>query len=200
MKANGNNGNNSETKISNMNMSNFTFTKLNKSTCPGHVANISVADGSNLYNLRRLFYPPTSGTRPVLANITYYMQLSPATAEESAKFTSSDNQMCECQEQKPKATKPISTGVFRYGWTTVGIYTFIHPALLNQLQVQLPFTVMKLATPQRVPFLWDGYNQLPSADIHLNVSTDNLMCLPDLSEMDNTMKTLTSLVRAFQCL
>ena len=156
--------------------------------------------GSNLYNLRRLFYPPTSGTRPVLANITYYMQLSPATAEESAKFTSSDNQMCECQEQKPKATKPISTGVFRYGWTTVGIYTFIHPALLNQLQVQLPFTVMKLATPQRVPFLWDGYNQLPSADIHLNVSTDNLMCLPDLSEMDNTMKTLTSLVRAFQCL
>ena len=64
----------------------------------------------------------------------------------------------------------------RYGWTIAAIYTFIHPALLNQLQIQLPFALMRLTFPDKVPFLWNDYNQLPSTSVHLTISTDNLNC------------------------
>ena len=80
------------------------------------------------------------------------------------------------------------------GWTIVGLYTLIHPALLNQLQFPLPFSIMRLVTADNVPFLWNGYHALPSAEVELNIDTGNLTCLPDTQQVDETMKTITSLV------
>ena len=148
-----------------------------------------LANGSNLYNLRRLFYPPSSQL-PELANITYYVKLGSAASGESAEAPYNG-----CEESVDVSY--LDTGI-RYGWTTIGIYTFIHPALLNQLQVQLPFAIMKInmrsnTMPDIEPFLWDGYSHLPSAGIHLNVL--NLTCPPPLTQVDKILKTITSLVR-----
>ena len=150
--------------------------------------NALLANGSNLYNLRRLFYPPSSQS-PDLANITYYVKFS-----STASGGTTDLPYKECDESDASY---LDTGV-RYGWTTIGIYTFIHPALLNQLQVQLPFAIMKITMKNNAfiePFLWDGYSNLPSADIHLNILSDNFTCPPPLSQVDEVFKTLTSLVR-----
>ena len=149
-----------------------------------------LANGSNLYNLRRLFYPPSSQL-PELANITYHVKLSSAASGGSAELP------YECNESVDVSY--LSDAGIRYGWTTIGIYTFIHPALLNQLQVQLPFAIMKINMESNTtadPFLWDGYSLLPSADIHLNILSDNLTCPPPMSQVDEILRTVTSLVRS----
>ena len=146
-----------------------------------------LANGSNLFNLRRLFYPPSSQL-PELANITYYVKLGSVAMSGELKCDESVN------------LSYLDTGV-RYGWTTIGIYTFIHPALLNQLQVQLPFAIMKIYGEKDTltgiePFLWDGFSRLPSAEIYLNIlSAENVTCAPPFSQVDEILRTITSLVR-----
>ena len=103
--------------------------------------------------------------------------------------------------------EPGQTLTVRYGWTIVGLYTLIHPALLNQFQFPLPFFIMRIVSnvlnalelslenAARVsPFLWNGNSDLPSIEVILNIDTDILTCLPDFQQVDTTMKIITSLV------
>ena len=155
-----------------------------------------LSDGGNMYKLRKLLYPPTRAP-PELANITYHLQFV-TTSGISAELPNVSDELpsCLCPEAALNRTLLNTSAIFtlRYGWTVIGIYTYIHPALLNQLQVQLPFAIMRILSPHGIPFLWNGHNQLPSADIHLAVFTDNLTCLPGHSEVDGALKTLTSYV------
>ena len=44
------------------------------------------------------------------------------------------------------------------------------------------------------PFLWNGYNQLPSIHLYLSIPITNLTCLPYTDQLDGVIKILTSLV------
>ena len=171
----------------------------NAQTCEtllGLFENSLLSNGSNLYKLRKLFYPSTVAP-PELVNITYYLRLT-TTADESSS-SPLELPACPCPPGAACLNRRfLNTSAelvtLRYGWTTAGIYTLVHPALLNQLQIQLPFALMRLISPDRVSFLWNGYNQLPSTSVHLTISTDKFKCRPDLSQVDGAMKTLTSFV------
>ena len=146
-----------------------------------------LSNGSNLYKLRKMFL---NKTPPELVNVTYYVQLS----NNGSGSGSFDCSPCQdgCTDQGLLNT--TDTVTLRYGWTSIGIYTLIYPALLNQLQIQLPLAVMRLVFPGAFPFLWNGYNRLPSINLHLSILTDDLNCLLSNSQVDGVMKTLTSLV------
>ena len=133
---------------------------------------------------------PASAERPELVNVTYRLQFA-------SSATNLPN--CSCGAATNTTNRrvfiePGRTLTVRYVWTIVGLYTLIHPALLNQLQFPLPFSIMRLVTADNVPFLWNGYHALPSAEVELNIDTGNLTCLPDTQQVDETMKTITSLV------
>ena len=163
--------------------------------------NALLSNGSNLYKLKKLFHT----NPPELASISYYMELESNWLNNSdiddfeGSGTSGALPLCSCAGSSIlnrtiyRYDVDNATIRLRYGWTTIGVYTFIHPALLNQLQIQLPFTIMRKAT-DGFPFLWDGHNRLPSTNLHLFIPTNNLSCIPCDSQLDGVMKTLTSLV------
>ena len=160
-----------------------------------------LSNESNTYKLRNLLYPSTTAP-PELANITYHLQFTTTTGG-SAELPSSSSELpsCLCPGGPSDRTLLNTSGIMtlRYGWTMIAIYNFIHPAILNQLQVQLPFKIMRLVVTDDIPFLWNGHiNQLPSTSLHLTISTDNLTCLPGHSEVDGVLKRLTSYVSGSQ--
>ena len=65
-------------------------------------------------------------------------------------------------------------------WTSSGVYTLLDPLLINLLQLQLPFFLLRLFrgisdnNPEVAAFLWDGSYELPSVTLHLR----NLSHLP----------------------
>ena len=151
-------------------------------------------NGSNVYKLRKLL--SLSPELPELVNVTYYLEFI-----STDSFNTSDDfgglPICTCNTLSITFNQTYlnigETIAHRYGWTSIGIYTLIHPALLNLLQIQLPFAVMRLHV-NKFPFLWNGRNQLPSISLHLSIPTDGLMCIPSDSQVDGVMKSLTSLV------
>ena len=162
--------------------------------------NALLSNGSNMYKLKKLFYTDP----PELASISYYLEFKNnnnyAFNNSVADFGSSDElPLCSCAgasilSQTINNYMINNATRLRYGWTTIDIYNFIHPALLNQLQIQLPFIIMRIATDGSFPFLWDGHNKLPSTNLHLFIPTNTLSCIPCNSQLDGVMKTLTSLV------
>ena len=152
-------------------------------------------NGSNVYKLRKLL--SLSPELPELVNVTYYLEFN-----STDSCNTSDDfgglAICTCNTLSTAFINQTyldirETIARRYGWTSIGVYTLIHPALLNLLQIQLPFAVMRLHV-NKFPFLWNGRNQLPSISLHLSIPTDGLMCIPSDSQVDGVMKSLTSLV------
>lgn len=163
--------------------------------------NALLSNGSNLYKLKKLFH----ANPPELASISYYLELDSNWLNNSyiddfeGSGSSGELPLCSCAGSsilnQTIYMYDNATIRLRYGWTTISVYTVIHPALLNQLQIQLPFLIMRIATDGvRFPFLWDGHNKLPSTNLHLFISTNSLSCIPCNSQLDGVMKTLTSLV------
>ena len=147
-----------------------------------------ISNEANLYTLQTIFFP-SDAQRPELINVTYRLQFT---------STVTDLQNCSCAQSTTNGSrefiKPGQTLTVRYGWTIIGLYTLIHPALLNQLQFPIPLSVMRLVSADNVPFLWNGYHSLPAIKMDLNIDTYNLTCLPDTQQIDEIMKTITSLV------
>ena len=144
---------------------------------------------ANMFTLRRMFFP-AGAEPPELLNVTYHLRFT-------NRFPASLPN-CTCTGTDPRTERifidPQRDLALRYGWTVIGMYTLIHPALLNQLQFPLPFSIMRLVASDGVPFLWNGYQSLPSAEVVLNIDPSNLTCLPDTIQLDETMQTVTSLV------
>ena len=144
---------------------------------------------ANLYSLRTIFFP-SSAQRPELVNVTYRLQFT-------SPVTDADLPNCSCATNTTKREfiEPGQTLTVRYGWTIIGLYTLIHPALLNQIQFPLPFSIMRfVSADSETPFLWNGHVSLPSVEVVLNIDTDNLTCLPDTQQVDEILKIITSLV------
>ena len=156
-------------------------------------------NGSNLYKLRKRFLT----NPPELVNVTYFLEFS--TSGDSCGKLSNGGAGSACLVERPFCLMGAcgsstyfnhTTGIvpLQYGWTRIGVFTLIHPALLNLLQIQLPFAIMRLHVND-TPFLWNGQNELPNINLHLSISTDNLTCIPSNSQVDGAMKSLTSLVK-----
>ena len=151
--------------------------------------NALLSNGSNRYKLRRLF----NTEPPKLANITYELWFNNSNTRRLPICTGTSNQTYINDNEIVE---------LRYGWTSSGIYTLIHPAILNLLQIQLPFAIMRYALKcctnadvDRYPFLWNGIDShLPSISLHLIISTHNLRCLPGDNQLEEVMKTLTTYV------
>ena len=153
-----------------------------------------LSDGGNLYNIRNLLFPP-EGVFPELAEIIYRLNFVESNSSEADLFEESS--MCPCPGISTDNDLATDVNTMVFGWTTIGLYTQIHPALLNQLQPQLPFILMRIFAPDNVPFLWDGCSNLPNVTIDLTVPLDNLTCIPSLTKADlnEALKILTSSVR-----
>ena len=153
-----------------------------------------LSDGGNIYKLRNLMYPSMVAP-PELANITYLLKFTDA---RSAKLPNTSGELPSCPEDvfgiNGKCTSQNGTCTCRFGWTVIGIYALVPPALLARLQLQLPFFVMRFFLHDGIPFLWNGYNQLPSTTLNLTIHTDKLTCLSDLTKVDGALMRLTSYV------
>ena len=130
-------------------------------------------NSSNIYKLRELLLKDP----PELLNITYYLQFID---EESS--TPNELPVCSCSADSASNLTVFhdynGTVVLRYGWTSIGVYSYIHPALLNQLQINLPLSILRTFVNNNHPFLWNGYNQLPSIHLYLSIPITDLTCLP----------------------
>ena len=89
---------------------------------------------------------------------------------------------------------------FTYGWTSSGVYTFIHPLTLSALQALIPFVTMRVlhhsiksSSPEADTFLWDGSYELPT--LHLNINISSLHCDPSEKLLDLALQDVTTLVR-----
>ena len=153
------------------------------------------AGSGNIYRIRNLLFPPI-GVFPELARIMYNFKIINTTNESISELD--DKVDCSCQANDTVSI--TNTTTLQYGWTTIGLYNYIHPAMLNQLQPQLPFIMMRAIAPNNVPFLWDGCNDLPSITIDLSIPLDNLTCVPTMTEVDYALKILTSHVRLLKCM
>ena len=132
--------------------------------------NALLQNGSNLFKLRNLLYTDP----PELVNVTYHLEFQNFTSyieceadqdesgEESGSSSCHDQLQnasqklpnCSCAQNSSSQPFDISTKTvsLRYGWTTIGVYTFIHPAVLNLLQIQLPFLIMIDFVTGKIPF------------------------------------------------
>lgn len=151
--------------------------------------NALLTNGSNLYKLKEMFLKDP----PELVNVTYYLQFIKKGSIRATKLPA-----CSCSAENASTLtvfrNTTGTVVLRYGWTSIGVYVFIHPALLNQLQIQLPFYILRKIANNNHPLLWDGYNQLPSIHLHLSIPITSLTCVPYTNQLDGVIKRLTSLV------
>ena len=134
-------------------------------------------DEGNLFRLRRAFFhSPTAD--PVLLkvvyNITYAENITTAFAGNETQLcsTSAVNSSIEFQQQN-----------VTLGWTSTGVYTVFHPTVLNMMQTQLPFSILRTVhklmhqrSPKADTFLWDGSYDLPT--LHLNMHIASLPCIP----------------------
>lgn len=153
-------------------------------------------DEGNLYRLRRAFFhSPTAD--PVLLkvvyNLTYAETITTALAE-------NETQLCSI-------TPPANTSIelqqqnLTLGWTSTGVYVVFHPTVLNTIQVQLPFSILRIVhtilqqrSPEADTFLWDGFYDLPT--LHLNMHVVSLPCVPSKDLFESVLMDFNTLVSA----
>ena len=151
--------------------------------------NALLSNGSNIYKLRELLL----NDPPELLNVTYYFQFI-----NNESSTPVELPICSCFARNTSnltfSLHTNETFVLRYGWTSIGVYSYIHPALLNQLQINLPLSILRTFANDDHPFLWNGYNQLPSIHLYLSIPITNHTCISYADQLDGVFKRLTSLV------
>ena len=89
------------------------------------------------------------------------------------------------------------------GWTSRGVYYVISPLLLNNMQMVLPFAILRLinkglrstfGSPQvdTCTFLWDGSHKLPTLLINLMITA--LPCISSGEVFNCTLEELNAYV------
>ena len=145
-------------------------------------------DKGNSYRLRKaFFYAPNA--RPVLMKVIYNVAFA-------ANVTSEVDKCIDISS----ANDLISLNSTTYGWTSNGVFTVVHPLILNVMQMQLPFVPLRVfyyvvrseRGPEAQTFLWDGTYDLPTLQINLPLSS--LPCIPSQTTFESALKDFNSLV------
>lgn len=142
-------------------------------------------DQENLYRLRKaFFYAPNA--HPVLIRVVYNV---------------THTEMDFCNSISPNSSDILGNETtVVYGWTSSGVFTVVHPLVLNFMQMQLPFGLLRIfyellgsdRGPEAQTFLWDGTYDLPTLRIHLHIPS--LPCIPSDDIFMSALKDFNSLV------
>ena len=154
-------------------------------------------DEGNLSRMRRAFFhSPTAA--PVLLkvvyNITYAKNITTANAVNEAPHCDSSSAANSTIEFKERD--------ITYGWTSSGVYAVFHPTVINMMQAQSPFALLRIMyltlpdqrSPEADTFLWDGSYDLPT--VHLNMHISSLSCVPSQDMFESVFMDINTLVRA----
>ena len=153
-----------------------------------------VNDEGNLFRIRRaFFYSPTASTvlLKVIYNVTYAENVTSAIASK---------ELSACSNQHLNSTVGLNQTSITLGWTSSGVYTIFHPAVLSVLQVQSPFALLRIMhqtlpdqrSPEADSFFWDGSYDLPT--LYLNLHVTSLTCLPSQEVVISVLKDLNTMV------
>jgi hypothetical protein len=152
-------------------------------------------DEGNLFRIRRAFFhSPTASLvlLKVIYNVTYAENF---TLEETSEETPA------CSNLHSNSTRIVLNQTsITLGWTSSGVYTIFHPAVLSVMQVQSPFALLRIMlrtlpdqrSPEADTFLWDGSYNLPT--LYLNLHVTSLTCLPSQGVFISVLKDLNTMV------
>lgn len=150
-------------------------------------------DETNLSQMRRVFFHSPTAT-PVLLrvvyNVTYSTNVTTAVAA---------NDVSQCSRSTVESTVDLTQRNITYGWTSSGVYTLFHPAVLIMMQAHTPFAILRIVQqtlgqrgPETDTFLWDGSYELPT--LRLNMYIDSLSCTPSNHIFESALMDLNTLV------
>ena len=115
----------------------------------------------NAFQLQSIYYP-SSHITPSLVRVNFTLNDTAGSTEQ--------HHVCNCTRRNPCTL----------AWTVRSLYQSFHPAVLNQLQFQLPFVVMRFTAevlsdePDLDTFLWDGTSKLPTVLLNLTIDSSTL--------------------------
>ncbi len=154
-----------------------------------------VADPRNIFELQQAFYPMGRFTSNVLLNVYYTVNLT-----EDVMF---DLPTCDGAVNDPINT----TEIILAGWSRSEIFNIISPIHLSELQLQISnaiyglFVIPGSGIPLAESFGWKLHNSeeedvdLQYANlVYINVSLDNVSCLPDQTLLMSTLQDITIMV------
>ena len=153
-----------------------------------------VEDTRNFYRSRNaFFYAPNAD--PVLLEVKYNFTFAENITEEVLPYCTdmgNSTVTVSVQNQTNMTLNQI--------WTSRGLYLWIHPLVLNHMQMMFPFSVLRSIrrmdivrkSPEMETFLWDGTFNLPTLNISLNVTS--LPCIPSHLLLYSTTEVLTRFV------
>ena len=162
-------------------------------------------DQGNLFRMRRAFFhSPTAA--PVLLKVVYSITYSDNITQSAAMeempycvIITNDGERL-VSDLNTSAVTPNQT-IITLGWTAAGIYTVLHPSVLNIIQVQTAFTILRAFhrtlqgshyTPEADAFFWTGGDNLPT--LYLDLSVENLSCVPSKELLKSVLEDLNTLV------
>ena len=153
-------------------------------------------DEENLFRIRRAFFHSPIAS-PVLLKVVYNVAFGENFTTEVA---SEEIPLCSNQIL-PNSTIEFNQTEIAMGWTSSGVYTIFHPAMLSVMQVQSLFAFLRIVyltlpdqrSPEADTFLWDGSYDLPT--LHLNLHITTLTCILSQKMFESILKDLNALVR-----
>ena len=165
-------------------------------TCAKLLKNLEKAllqDEGNLFRLRRAFFhSPTAN--PVLLKVVYNVSYA-----ENITTAFADDEIQPCSASPANSSTELQQKNVTLGWTSTGVYVVFHPTVLNMIQAQLPFAILRIIhaimqqqSPEADTFLWDGFYDLPT--LHLNMHVVSLPCIPSQDLFELVLIDLNTLV------
>ena len=142
-------------------------------------------DEHNIYRSRdAFFYAPNAD--PVLLKVKYKVTFTENITEDL---------LLKCTDSPVNQTIEI---VQR--WTSRGLYSWIDPLVLNDMQMMLPFSILRCihqlgiaqGNPEMDTFLWDDTFELPT--LHINMNITSPPCIPSYKLLNSATEDLTQFV------
>jgi hypothetical protein len=172
--------------------------EITTGTCAKILKNLEKAllqDGGNLFRLRRAFFHSPIAN-PVLLKVVYNITYA---ENITAVFAGNGLRIQPCSILAENSSMELQQQNITLGWTSTGVYTVFHPTVLNMMQTQLPFTILRTAhkvmhqqSPKADTFLWDGSYDLPT--LNLNMHITSLPCIPSQDLFESVLMDLNAMV------
>ena len=129
---------------------------------------------------------------PVLIQVMYNITYGDDVTEERLEY---------CENVDNETVIMIDHTEITRGWTSRGVYYVVSPLLLNNMQMVLPFAILRLinkglrstyGSPQVDTFLWDGSYEFPTLLINLTITS--LPCILSEEAFKCTLDELNAYV------
>ena len=156
-------------------------------------------DEGNLFRMRRaFFYSPTA--TPVLLKVVYNITYTTNIIKKAAA-----REIPYCFVSNTNSTLQFKQKNITYGWTSSGVYTVFHPAVLSMMQIQLVYVMLRAVhkmlhqnSPEVDAFLWDGSQSLPT--LHLNIQFNFLSCIPSEDLFESVLMDFNAMASIYYLL